>query len=98
MCWCSTKLTNIIEKSSKISILYSGNNQITFARAQDEFGITEADVAHLSPKIMRSPYEDGESIKVYLEDDILKIIKYKLQYTNLKKILKTNIKWFKKIY
>ena len=77
MCWCSTKLTNIIEKSSKISILYSRNNQITFARAQDEFGITEADVAHLSPKIMRSPYEDGESIKVYLEDDILKIINEK---------------------
>ena len=58
-------------------IFISGNNQITFARAQDEFGITESDVAHLTPKIMRSPYEDGESIKVYLEDDILKIVNEK---------------------
>ena len=31
-------------------------------------------------------------------DDFFKIIKYKPKYTNLKKILKTNVKWFKKIY
>ena len=32
------------------------------------------------------------------KDGILKIIKYKPKYTNLNKNLKTNIKWFKKIY
>ena len=31
-------------------------------------------------------------------DDFFKIIKYKPKYTNLKKILKTNVKWFKKIF
>ena len=51
----------------------SGNNQITLARARDEFGITVEDVSHLKHKLMRSPYEDGESIKVYLEDDIIRI-------------------------
>ena len=32
------------------------------------------------------------------KDDILKMLNYSPEYTNLKKILKTNIKWFKKIY
>ena len=32
------------------------------------------------------------------KDDIFKFIKYKPKYINLKEILKTNIKWFKKIY
>ena len=32
------------------------------------------------------------------KDDIFKIIKYKIKYTNLEKILKTNTKWFKKTY
>ena len=41
-----------------------------------------------------------ESINQFFKskDDILKIINYKPNYTNLNKILKTNIKWFKKIY
>ena len=41
-----------------------------------------------------------ESINQFYKskDDILRTIKYKLKYTNLKKILKSNIKWFKKIY
>ena len=83
-----------MKKVPKFNIFHSGNNQITFARAQDEFGITEADVAHLSPKVMRSPYEDGESIKVYLEDDILKIIneKEKNQFQKLASGMKKQ--WF----
>tara|TARA_B100000989_G_scaffold256979_1_gene206352 strand:- start:242 stop:466 length:225 start_codon:yes stop_codon:yes gene_type:complete len=32
------------------------------------------------------------------KDGILKIIKYKPKYTSLNKNLKTNKKWFKKIY
>ena len=32
------------------------------------------------------------------KDDIFQFIKYKPKYINLKEILKTNIKWFKKIY
>ena len=41
-----------------------------------------------------------ESINQFFKskDNIFKIIKYKPKYTDLKKILKTNIKWFKKIY
>ena len=41
-----------------------------------------------------------ESINQYYKskNDILKLIKYKIKYTNLKKILKSNTKWFKKIY
>ena len=42
---------------------------------------------------MRSPYEDGESIKVYLEDDILKIIneKEKNQFQKLASGLKKQL-------
>lgn len=32
------------------------------------------------------------------KDDILKLIKYKIKYDSLNKILQTNAKWFKKIY
>ena len=41
-----------------------------------------------------------ESINQFYKskDDILEIINYKPKYTNLKKILMTNIKWFRKIY
>ena len=44
---------------------------------------------------MRSPYEDGESIKVYLEDDILKIIneKEKNQFQKLASGLKNVLKF-----
>ena len=32
------------------------------------------------------------------KNDLLKLINYKLKYKNIKKILETNKKWFKKIY
>jgi len=56
----------------------SGNNNITLARARDEFGVTEEDLKDLDCKLMRSPYEDGELIKVYLEDDIIRIASQKV--------------------
>jgi len=44
--------------------------------------------------------DNKESISqnVDLKNDILKIIKYRIKYRDLKKILQTNSKWFKKIY
>ena len=48
------------------------------ARARDEFGVTEEDLKDLDCKLMRSPYEDGELIKVYLEDDIIRIASQKV--------------------
>jgi len=55
---------------------------------------------HIKPLFDLKQISKKESINQLYKSkgDILNIIKYKLKYTNLKKILKTNIKWFKKIY
>ncbi len=60
----------------------------------------------LSKILKRKPIIDYKQINnkesisqnVDLKNDILKMIKYKIKYQDLKKILKTNSKWFKKIY
>ncbi len=55
---------------------------------------------NIKPKFDLKKINEKESVNQFYKskDEILKIIKYKLKYTNLRKILKTNIKWFKKIY
>ncbi len=55
---------------------------------------------NVKPKFNLKKIDEKESVNQFYKskDEILKIIKYKLKYTNLRKILKTNIKWFKKIY
>ena len=55
---------------------------------------------NIKPKFNLKKIDEKESVNQFYKskDEILKIIKYKLKYTNLRKILKTNIKWFKKIY
>ena len=57
-------------------------------------------ILNIKPVFDLKQISEKESVNQFYKskDDILKIIKYKLKYTNLKKILKTNIKWFKKIY
>ena len=55
---------------------------------------------NIKPKFNLKKIDEKESVNQFYKskDEILNIIKYKLKYTNLRKILKTNIKWFKKIY
>ena len=52
------------------------------------------------PLIDLKQINDKESINQVInsKNDILRIIKYSLKYKDLKKILQTNLKWFKKIY
>ena len=54
----------------------------------------------IKPKYELKQISKKESItQVYkLEADISKYINYKFKYLNLQKILKTNLKWFEKIY
>ena len=54
----------------------------------------------IKPKYEIKQINNKESItQIYKSgDDISKFINYKPKYLNLKKILKTNLKWFKKIY
>ena len=53
-----------------------------------------------NPKYEIKQISKKESItQIYKSrDDLSKYIDYKPKYLNLKKILKTNLKWFKKIY
>ena len=55
---------------------------------------------NVNPKFEIKQISKKESItQIYKSrDDISKYIDYKPKYLNLKKILKTNLKWFKKIY
>ena len=55
---------------------------------------------NVNPKYEIKQISKKESItQIYKSgDDISKYIDYKSKYLNLKKILKTNLKWFKKIY
>ena len=52
------------------------------------------------PLIDLKQISNKESIQqiVNSKNDILKIIKYNIKYKDLKKILQTNSRWFKKIY
>ncbi len=59
-----------------------------------------ANILKIKPIFELRKINKKESINQYFrsKDGILKIIKYKPKYANLNKNLKTNIKWFKKIY
>ena len=52
------------------------------------------------PIIDLKQIDNKESIQqiINTKNDILKIIKYNIKYKDLKKILQTNSRWFKKIY
>ena len=57
-------------------------------------------ILKLKPRYTLKQINKKESItqSFKFKDDIFKFIKYKPKYNGLKEILKTNIKWFKKIY
>ena len=52
------------------------------------------------PLIDLKQINNKESINqiIHSKNDILEIIQYSVKYKDLKKILQTNLKWFKKIY
>ena len=39
----------------------------------DEYGVTEEDLKDLDFFMVRSPYEDGKEIKVFLEDKVIEV-------------------------
>ena len=61
---------------------------------------TLSKILNIKPIFELKKIDKKESVNQFFKskDDIFKVIKYKPRYTNLKKILETNIKWFKKIY
>jgi len=59
-----------------------------------------SNILDIKPIFDLKQISNKESVNQFYKskDDIFKIINYKPKYTNLRKILETNIKWFKKIY
>ena len=57
-------------------------------------------IMKIKPKYELKQISKKESITQFYKsgDDISKFINYKSKYLDLKKILMTNLKWFKKIY
>lgn len=54
---------------------FSENNTITLSRAIDEYGVSQQDLKELDFFMVRSPYEDGKEIKVFLEDKVIELEK-----------------------
>ena len=54
---------------------FSENNTITLSRAIDEYGVSQEDLKELDFFMVRSPYEDGKEIKVFLEDKVIELEK-----------------------
>jgi len=55
------------------SFNFSENNTITLTRAIDEYGVSQDDLKTLDFFMVRSPYEDGKEIKVFLEDKVIEL-------------------------
>ena len=92
------KIIKDINKFKNKFIVFNLMNKKEYTNFQVMNAFSE--ILAIKPQFVLKQISKKESINQLYKskDDILKIIKYKLQYTNLKKILKTNIRWFKKIY
>ncbi|CAG5113172.1 Oidioi.mRNA.OKI2018_I69.chr2.g7304.t1.cds [Oikopleura dioica] len=76
ICFLSTSrsyTTRLDYRKKLIPPVPSKNNTITLSRAKDEYGVTEEDLKDLDFFMVRSPYEDGKEIKVFLEDKVIEV-------------------------
>ena len=84
---------------------FKNNYQIFNIKNKKEYSNFEV-LESLSKIMKKKPLIDLKQINnkesinqvINSKNDILRIIKYSLKYKDLKKILQTNLKWFKKIY
>ena len=92
------KVINNYKKFKKNFYIFNLSNR----KQHSNFQVLEelSKIMKIKPKYEIKQINKKESIsQIYKSgDDISKFIKYKPKYSNLKKILKTNLKWFKKIY
>ena len=91
----------VVENLSKFKNKY----QIFNIRNKKEYSNFEvlnslSKIMNKKPLIHLKQINNKESIQqiINTKNDILKIIKYSIKYKDLKKILQTNSRWFKKIY
>ncbi len=92
------KVINNFKKFNKNFYIFNISNRKQYSNFQVLEELSK--LMNINPKYEVKQISKKESItQVYkLGDDISKYINYKFKYLNLQKILKTNLKWFKKIY
>ena len=92
------KVINNFNKFNKNFYIFNISNKKQYSNFQVLKELSK--LMNTSPKYELKQINKKESItQVYKsEDEISKYVNYKPKYFNLKKILKTNLKWFKKIY
>jgi len=92
------KVINNFKKFNKNFYIFNISNKKQYSNFQVLEELSK--LMNINPKYKVKQISKKESItQVYkLGDDISKYINYKFKYLNLQKILKTNLKWFEKIY
>ena len=92
------KVINNFKKFKKNFYIFNISNKKQYSNFQVLEELSK--LMDIKPKYELKQISKKESItQVYkLEADISKYINYKFKYLNLQKILKTNLKWFEKIY
>ena len=92
------KIINNLKKFNKNFYIFNISNKKQYSNFQVLEELSK--LMNVNPKYEIKQISEKESItQIYKSgDDISKYINYKPKYLNLKKILKTNLKWFEKIY
>ena len=92
------KVINNFKKFNKNFYIFNISNKKQYSNFQVLEELSK--LMDINPEYEVKQISKKESItQVYkLGDDISNYINYKFKYLNLQKILKTNLKWFKKIY
>jgi len=92
------KVINNFKKFNKNFYIFNISNKKQYSNFQVLEELSK--LMDINPEYEVKQISKKESItQVYkLGDDISKYINYKFKYLNLQKILKTNLKWFEKIY
>ena len=92
------KVINNFKRFNKNFYIFNISNRKQYSNFQVLQELSK--LMNVNPKYEIKQISKKESIsQIYKSgDDIKKYIDYKPKYLDLKKILKTNFKWFKKIY
>ena len=92
------EVINNFKRFNKNFYIFNVSNRKQYSNFQVLIELSK--LMNANPKYEIKQISKKESItQIYKSrDDLSKYIDYKPKYLNLKKILKTNLKWFKKIY
>ena len=94
----NVKIFQNLKKFKKSYNVFNINNQKQYSNYEVLRIISK--IMKQKPKYLLKQIDKKESMSQYYKskDNLKKYIKYNIKYKNLEEILKTNIKWFKKIY